>query len=219
MGECLFDYCKNFDQEVLDDCVDEIKDLCARFNQLNETEKGQLIGSIIGKYGVEIFVGGGLCKIFKGASALRHLKNANRLCNLEALTLSSVQKEAVITSSLKHAAHRKAYFKKITIHWDRQNKHIPGKHNYEMGKGIITVKEAELEALIKAHAGTGERVIGELGEAGFVERVDFGKVIGEYASKRKGQTTEYLPTSKGIIKYAKDGKVHVIPSEPNAFME
>jgi hypothetical protein len=130
------------------------------------------------------------------------------------MAVSSANKEAVIAESLKHAAERDAYFNNIKIHWDKQNKHIPGKHNFEIGRGRILIQTDEFELLVKEHAGKGQRVLGNLGESGFKERVDFGKIIGEYASEVKGKPTTYTPTSKGIITYAKDGSVHVYPTNP-----
>lgn len=76
----------------------------------------------------------------------------------------------------------------------------------------------EFEMLTKKHVGKGQRVEGSFGEGGYVERVDFEKIIGEYAEKVNGEI-KYTPTSKGIIKYAKDGTFHVIPSNPEAIIK
>ena len=172
------------------------------------------MGHMIGKYGIDLFIG------MKGAQYLtkyQNLKNINTCYNLESMLLSQANKEAIIADSLTFSTKRTQYLKNIKIHWDRQNKHIPGKHNFQVGKGRITLKPSELEELIKKRVGTGQRVSGEFGEAGFVERVDFGKIIGEHAIEIDGQT-KYIPTTKGIIKYAKDGQVHVIPSNPEAII-
>jgi hypothetical protein len=227
MGKCFVDYCKTVDSNTIDGYIDHLKDLYNQFDHLNDNEKGELIGHTIGKYGVEIFAGGlvigGTIKggkvLVNGTSAYRKLKNVNRACNLEAMTISSVNKEKIVAESLKHAAERENYFKNVKIHWDKQNKHIPGKHNFEQGKGIISIEQQKLEMLVKEHVGKGQRIFGEFGETGFVERVDFGTIIGQYAPGPNLDPTQYLPTTKGIIKYAKDGKVHVIPSDPNAIIK
>src|SRR5207253_2661443 len=99
-------------------------------------------------------------------------------------------------------------------HWDKQNKHIQGKHNFIVGGGRITLDPKDLEMLVKEHLGTGQRVTGELGMQGYKERINFGVIIGEYALKVEGQPIQYIPTSKGIITYAKDGTVHVYPTNP-----
>jgi hypothetical protein len=59
-------------------------------------------------------------------------------------------------------------------------------------------------------AGTGTPV-GKVprGQAGFKERVDFGEVIGDHVVDGVG-----TPTTKGIITYAKDGSIHIIPAAP-----
>jgi Bacterial toxin 50 len=213
MSECIVDYCKNLDWNTVDGYVEQIKTLYERFDQLSEAEKGQLIGYTVGKYGVDIFAGGAA---IKGVVALKKLKNINRVCNLEAMTLSTANKEAIVSSALKHASEREVFLKNVKIHWDKQNKHIPGKHNFEVGKGTILIEPVEFENLVKAYVGTGQKVAGEFGQANYKERVDFGKTIGEYAQQVKGEPTKYYPTSKGIITYAKDGSVHVYPTNPNS---
>lgn len=213
MGEGFVSYCKNVDWDTVDNHVDQLKTLYEKFDQLNDTEKGELLGYTIGKYGVDMLAGG---TTLKGMSAFRSLKKANRICNFETMLVSNSSKNAVINSSLKHAAQRENYLKNVKIYWDKQNKHILGKHNFEAGKGTILIEHYELENLVKAHVGKGQIVKGKLGEVGFKERVDFGKIIGEHALKIEGQPTIYQPTSKGIISYAKDGTVHVYPSNPNA---
>ncbi|HGN0020513.1 TPA: polymorphic toxin type 50 domain-containing protein [Proteus mirabilis] len=40
------------------------------------------------------------------------------------------------------------------------------------------------------------------------ERVDFGKVIGNFVDKDTGQA---IPTTRGIVHYGKNG-VHIVPS-------
>lgn len=98
--------------------------------------------------------------------------------------------------------------------WNRQNKHIPGKHNFITGGGIIEIEVLELEILLKNHVGKGQKVAGNFFEPGYRERVDFGINIGKYAKQVEGQTTQYFQTSKGIIVHAKDGYIHVWPAEP-----
>lgn len=66
------------------------KALYERFDHLNDKEKGELIGYTIGRYGTDIFIGAGA---IKGVAAYRDLKNANRLCNLEAMVISNTNKE------------------------------------------------------------------------------------------------------------------------------
>lgn len=222
--ECAAEYCKNVDWNTVDDYIVEIKTLYERFDQLSAKERGELFGHAIGKYGVDAvactLTGAAVVKgsgyAVKGASAIRNLRKANRACILEEMAASKTNKKIISSSALKHAAERDNYFKNVRIHWDKQNKHIPGKHNFEVGRGTILIESNELELLIKQHAGKGQKVTGSLGEVGYKERVDFGKIIGEYAQEIKGEPTKYLKTSKGIITYAKDGSAHVYPTNPNA---
>jgi filamentous hemagglutinin len=88
----------------------------------------------------------------------------------------------------------------------KQGKHIPGHNNFREGRSVLT---AEPEALAR-RAGTGTPV-GKTprGQAGFKERVDFGEVIGDFV-----QDGVARPTTNGIITYAADGSVHIIPVRP-----
>ncbi len=226
--EAMVDWLSKVDKEKLQDLVliDEFKQLYDGADQLNFHEKGDLFGQAIGKYGIDIclMVGGGAVfeeakAALTGASVSKALKEANIACNLEAIAVSEINKEAILSSALKHAAERETYLKNVKIHWDRQNKHIPDKHNFNVGKGTVFLESSELEILIKENVGKGQRIVGEFGTPGYRERIDFGKIIGEYALEVKGQPTMYLPTTKGIIHYAKDGKVHLVPSDPNGVIK
>jgi hypothetical protein len=75
-----------------------------------------------------------------------------------------------------------------------------------------------LELKIKEFAGKGDRVSGSILEAGYKERVDFGEIIGEYALQKEGCPVEYLPTSKAMLIYDKNGHVHIWPSDPQAVL-
>jgi RHS repeat-associated protein len=92
------------------------------------------------------------------------------------------------------------------IHMGKQGKHIPGHSNYIEGRSIL---RADPEALA-ARAGTGQPVNRvPRGQPGFKERVDFGEVIGDFVEE--GVAT---PTTKGIITYAVDGTIHIVPVRP-----
>lgn len=208
MADCVVDYYKTHDLEnSIDECVDEVKILYEKFDQFTDREKGQLIGYAIGKYGIDIFGGGA---VLKGVAAYRNLRNANRICNLEAMAVSTTNKEAVVTSALKHNAERDAFFKNVKIHWDRQNKHIPGKHNYEPGKSIF--EHNNPQKLLDDFAGKGRSMSQDLpGNLGYKEAVDFSEHIGVWINK---ENTLALPTTKGTIHYSKNG-AHIVPAHPD----
>ncbi len=210
MGECTVEYLKTVDKETLNDCVELIQDLYHNFDQLTANEKGVIIGQTIGKYGIAIFEG----KVaFKMIQAYRNLKIANQLCNLEALTTSSAGKQKITTAAIKHASDREAYFKNIKLHLDRQNKHVPGKHNYEPDRFRSILTDPDPSNLLKEFAGKGvPKNKFAPGTNGYVERVDFGKVIGYYIDENT--PTIKLPTTKGTVRYSKDG-AHIVPSHPN----
>ncbi|MDP1881211.1 MAG: tetratricopeptide repeat protein, partial [Parachlamydiaceae bacterium] len=63
MGESAAEFCKNFDWDTIEECVDKARVLCENYHQLSDTEKGELFGYTIGKYGIGIFAG---TTLFKG---------------------------------------------------------------------------------------------------------------------------------------------------------
>lgn len=92
------------------------------------------------------------------------------------------------------------------VNMGKQGKHIPGHNNYQKGKSVLTGDPQKLAQ----KAGTGQPVNSvPRGQAGFKERVDFGETIGDFV--QNGVAT---PTTKGILTYAKDGRIHIIPARP-----
>lgn len=87
----------------------------------------------------------------------------------------------------------------------KQNEHIPGTKEFKPGKSEITISIDELQKLVDSNAGTGT-IIPKTTK----ERVDFGKVIGNW---RDVETGESKPTTKGFIIYSKSG-THVVPIRP-----
>ena len=174
MGQCIVNYCKNIHAETIDGYVDQIKTLYENYDQLSDQQKGELIGYTIGRYGVDIVAGAatsaaaakGMQYANKAVPLFRNLRNANQICNFETMLLSEAEKKAIVSSSLAHAAEREVYCKNVKIHWDRQNKHIPGKHNFVNGGGIIEIEASDIRILLKSHAGTGQKISGNLFEAG-----------------------------------------------------
>lgn len=91
-----------------------------------------------------------------------------------------------------------------TVHSGRQDKHLVGSNNYILGRSTFSGTPKQAETLIKQHSGTGQ----PLGSN--KERVDFGKVIGNYIDDSSGKS---YPTTIGIIHYSKSG-AHIVPAKP-----
>lgn len=184
--------------------------LYRNYEKFGDAEKGDLIAHTIGKYGVDIFAG---ITTVKCLSSMKKLREANTLCNLEALAESEATKQVIVTNALKYRTQRQNFFNNVKIHWDRQNKHIPGKHNYEADKYRSILTHSDPERLLKDFAGKGisKNNIAP-GIPGYVERVDFGEVIGFYINEKNANIK--IQTTKGTIKYSTDG-AHIVPSNPN----
>lgn len=206
MGAIAVEYLKTVDKEKLQKYADELVALYERFDQLIDKEKGELIGHIVGKYGTDIFAGAALAK---AVTAFKNLREANRVCNLESMALSASNKEAVAAQALKQSAERTKFFNSSRIDWDKQNKHIPVKHNYEAGKSIF--QHNDPERLLREYAGKGNVGKGKLGETGFKEIVDFNEHIGVW----KNEIGDFAPTTKGKIHYKKNGAAHIVPAAPD----
>ncbi len=203
-------YFKELDWDKIEDYSYEFKDFCNTFNKLSDTEKGQKIGYLISKYGVDIFAGGAS---LKGIAALKKMKNANKICNLEAMLASQADKEFLIAAGTQHAFKRQAYFKNVQLHVDRQNKHVIGSHNYEPCKSRSILTHPEPQKLLSNYAGTGIQKNNMIpGNPGYVERVDFNEIIGFHIDSKNPSLK--TPTTKGTIKYSMDG-AHIVPSNPN----
>jgi len=152
----------------------------------------------------------------KGIKLYREYKRANAAVTIQCCAQSQAKRARVIEEATKRSGARASLFKdgKVEIQWDKQNKHIPGSHNFEPGKSKITISGEELTNDIQLLVGKGERTGDVLqGAAGYRERVDFGKIIGECIYK-EGAVTKTAQTSKGIIHYDSTGKIHVVPCRP-----
>ncbi|WP_373864244.1 polymorphic toxin type 50 domain-containing protein [Nocardia vulneris] len=92
----------------------------------------------------------------------------------------------------------------------KQDKHIPGTNNYIPGKSIWT--DPDPQGLLDRYCGTGQQATPkfDIPTPGSKERVDFGKVVGQYYDSNTGQ---YVPTTKGMIIYSSTGE-HIIPAAP-----
>jgi len=197
---------EGIDWSDVESCSVEMERLHGSFDKLSETEKGHLVGYAIGKYGVDIFAGS---MTLKSIGAFKKLRDANRLCNLDAMAISQVNKEALLTSAFKHGSQREVFFKNVKIHVDRQNKHIPGKHNYQLGRSIF--EHPDPQRLLNNFAGKG-RPLGNRapGCLDYREKVDFKEFIGYHINK---ETKIKTATTWGEIRYSKSGG-HVIPAFP-----
>lgn len=90
-------------EECFQCVVPELKELSLSWDMLNDHSKGQKIGFIIGKYGVDIFAPVG---ILKGINKVKALKRANIMCTLESCAASQAKQTKILEESTKRAAIR-----------------------------------------------------------------------------------------------------------------
>lgn len=95
-------------EECLQCVVPELRELSNSWKKLNDRSKGEGIGFIIGKYGVDIFAPLGVVKGAKGINSVRALKRANTMCTLESCAASPAKQAIIVEESIKRAALREA---------------------------------------------------------------------------------------------------------------
>lgn len=202
------------DQAKLDRIAVELKELYEKFDRLNDAEKGALIGKTIGKYGIDIFLTRGLGKGAGGIKKLaitRKAKEANAMCNLEAMASSQANKEVVAAKIAERHVQKEAIRKELKIDVDKQNKHIVGKHNFEPKRRRSELEHPDPQGLVNKFAGKGKPEGKTLaGSPGHKEIVNFGEFIGYTVDENTG---EKIATTWGKIHYAKSG-VHIVPTNP-----
>lgn len=207
IGNCINEFRKNVDFDEIEAYPIEIQRLYNQYDRLSEPERGHLIGYSVGRYGVDIFAG---ATAVKGLVAFKKLRDANRLCMLETMIASPANKEMLRLSALKHKVGRDAFFKNVKIHVDRQNKHVPGKHNYIPSRSIF--EHPDPQDLLNKFAGKGKPIRDRVpGCLDYREKVNFGEHIGYHLSPK---TQKITATTWGEIRYSKDG-AHIIPAFPD----
>lgn len=90
--------------ECLECVVPEIRELSISWNTIDDHVKGQKIGYIIGKYGIDIFASIGS---LKAINKIRALKRANTMLTLEACATSTESEAVILRESAKRADLRK----------------------------------------------------------------------------------------------------------------
>lgn len=100
---------------------------------------------------------------------------------------------------------------KPSINQGQQNKHVPVTNEYKiaseagLNKSVLTVQPDSLLSKL----GTGQQVGNmSIGTPGSKERINYGKVIGNYIDPQTGVST---PTTNGIVHYGRNG-VHIVPA-------
>lgn len=88
---------------ILETFVPEIRDLCLNWSNLTDYERGEQVGYIIGKYGVDILAPG---VAINGIKKFRHLKRANTMFTIECCVTSQSKRAKLLKQSAKHAVAR-----------------------------------------------------------------------------------------------------------------
>ncbi len=208
--ECIQFIRENTPQEVLGELVPELKELVEKWPQLKQSQRGELTGCAIGKYGIDILAGAGVARVMQ---SYRVLKQANNLMTFEAMALSERNNILIKLEAARRAQARKEVLQhaNLQIQLDKQGKHIVGHKYYDPSRNRSTLEHPEPQKLVTAFAGKGirERDLPP-GSFGYQEIVNFGEFIGYTINSDTG---EKIATTWGKIHYAKDG-VHIVPRKP-----
>jgi tetratricopeptide (TPR) repeat protein len=196
-------------KESLSLLIPELEEFFEKESTLTAKEKGERIGCIIGKYGIEIFACVGAKK---GVQLYQNLRRANNMLTLEAMKISKENQRILRLESIKRANIRSEILKKanLRIEWDKQGKHIVGHQNFDSTLFKSIFEHPNPEKLVQKYAGKGIKWNNAIpGTAGYQEIINFEEFIG-YAVKETGEKTA---TTWGKIHYAKNG-VHIVPYQP-----
>lgn len=197
-------------KEAFDTLVPELKDLIEKWDQLEQVKQGEIVGNIIGKYGVDIFIAGGVAK---GMKAFRELKRANDLLTFEAMAISERNRALIKLEAATRAQRRQDILKKgnLKIQQDKQGKHIVGHGNYQSARNRSILEHPNPQKLVDEFAGKGRKINDfPPGTPNYQEVVNFAEFVGYVVDEKTGAK---IATTWGKIHYAKDG-VHIVPTEP-----
>jgi hypothetical protein len=144
--------------ELIQDMVPEMRELMQNYEQLDDFEKGKLIGHAIGKYGLDIFLAKQSITFIK---SYQNLKRANKALTLDALA-SSGKAQTILTETEKRWSNihveriRKGEVKIIEA---KQGKHIIDHRNYQElisdGKNPSIFSHPDPQKLLTQYGGTG----------------------------------------------------------------
>ncbi len=200
--------------EIIQDMVPELKTLLQNYDQLDDFQKGKLIGHVVGKYGTDIFLTKQSVAFIK---LCQNLKNANKALTLDALA-SSETTQVILAETEKRWSNvhiEKIRNGEVKIVADKQGKHTVGHRNYEdlvkKERHPSLFSHPDPQKLLNEFGGTGIKAYDcsetVVGMAGYVEIVDFKQFIG-YSVLPDG--TGKTATTLGKIHYANEG-AHIIP--------
>ena len=110
----LFQYLSKTDLVTIAQTLEpEAYQLISEWDQLNDHQKGDLSGKIIGKYGFNILSGAALVKGVHAVKSLRELKKANQLFTLEIISAEGVAKQQILEKSSQLQLTRAEAIKKL----------------------------------------------------------------------------------------------------------
>lgn len=119
----LFEFVRSHSTEEMFDLIaPEVVELIRKWDALEPKEKGEKIGFVIGKYGVDILACQGA---FAGVKYYRALKNANALATLDVMASGGARSERMLAQAANYREQsirmrQPGYFK---IHPDKQGRH------------------------------------------------------------------------------------------------
>lgn len=205
--------------ELIEICAPDTYKLIKNWNSYDQRTRGEKLGFILGKYGVDFLTAFGVTKC---TQAYLNFRQANAICNLESLSISKEKALAVLHAAEKASEQRRMYCATQKVDMGSQGKHIIGHNSYETLSDSRKATQSiwthpHPEELIKKKIGEGKptqhNLDIELGNPGYKERVDFGEIIGEFVDR---DTKKRYPTTNAVIHHSKTG-VHAVPCRPHNY--
>lgn len=196
-------------EECFQCVVPELKELSLSWNNLNDYSRGQKIGYIIGKYGIDIFAPAGA---LKGVNKVRALKRANTMFTLENCAASQVRQSKILEESAKRLALRERIVAdsikkgKILIKSSNVQYHVmQPKHAWDIVlklSGNVEEDFKKVAILLEEHSILSEKYLleSENFSHGKIIRADYKKIINGHEVRAAFET--YMETNQTFLKDA-----------------
>lgn len=123
----------------------EICELVRNWDRLDSYARGEKMGVILGKYGVEIFSRSCITRLTNTAQKLRHLTIS---CNLKTATRSSADKAKIITQAQLAASTREQYLTTKSV----QYRKLKAEQHFESHRVDVTTKTKLSEVALQNQA-------------------------------------------------------------------
>lgn len=147
--------------ELMSFLIPEAHQLFTDWENFDHFHRGQTIGHVLGKYGLDIFGPTAIAKGAKVFASFQQIKKINKCATLESLA-DKTKRVTTLEASSKFAHNRKHQLSKVKIEIDKQGKHNPNHKNFIRGKSEWI--DPDPQKIVNELGGKGQKVRGRIGK-------------------------------------------------------